>query len=465
MKHVKPYLVTLPDDDSAAASAPSADLKRNFGIVPVTALDNPTSTESAVKLIDRIRFQLLGGLIFCGVLPAVVRTWLTGASLYTPSIFNAAALACLAIIVGYCVYRSTRTFPGAAPSTFALSTFATTFALAMLIPLFLRVEYSNIQLVSHFVLTMLFYGVVARTSGASNKLTFAVIPGGTVERLPNLPNVSWHMIGSPGAQVGSVDGVVADLDTDHPSGWDAAMTRFLMAGLPVYHWKQLIEQLCGTVEVEHLSENHLGALNPDSVYLRLKEAMDFVMALAAIVLLSPLMLLIGLMIRLDSKGPAIFRQQRTGFRAQVITVYKFRTMRYEDHAAADDAKRIDLAITREADSRITRVGKFLRKTRLDELPQLFNVLKLEMSLVGPRPEVVPLTMWYEREIPFYHYRHIIKPGITGWAQVNQGHVSGIEDTKRKLSYDFYYAKNCSFWLDCMIMARTISVAFSFFGAR
>ena len=178
-----------------------------------------------------------------------------------------------------------------------------------------------------------------------------------------------------------------------------------------------------------------------------------------------LMLLIGLMIRLDSKGPAIFRQHRTGFRAQVITVYKFRTMRYEDHASADEDKRLDLAITREADSRITRVGKFLRKTRLDELPQLFNVLKLEMSLVGPRPEVVPLTMWYEREIPFYHYRHIIKPGITGWAQVNQGHVAGVDDIKMKLQYDFYYIRNFSIWLDILIVMKTIKTMLTGYGHK
>jgi lipopolysaccharide/colanic/teichoic acid biosynthesis glycosyltransferase len=123
------------------------------------------------------------------------------------------------------------------------------------------------------------------------------------------------------------------------------------------------------------------------------------------------------------------------------------------------------AITRSADTRITPIGRTLRRTRLDELPQLFNVLKGEMSLIGPRPEAIALSTWYEESIPFYHYRHIIRPGITGWAQVNQGHVTDVDDIREKLNFDFYYVKNYSIWLDILIVFRTVAIMFNGFGSR
>ncbi|HEY1121905.1 MAG TPA: sugar transferase, partial [Haloferula sp.] len=164
---------------------------------------------------------------------------------------------------------------------------------------------------------------------------------------------------------------------------------------------------------------------------------------------------------LDSSGPAIFRQERIGFRGIPFTVYKFRTM--IDGAAARPT--IDGAITREADPRITRLGSFLRRSRIDELPQIFNILRGEMSWIGPRPEAAPLSHWYEGELPFYRYRHIVRPGITGWAQINLGHVAEIDEVNQKLHYDFYYIQNFSPWLDIVIVLRTCGIMFTGFGAR
>jgi lipopolysaccharide/colanic/teichoic acid biosynthesis glycosyltransferase len=123
------------------------------------------------------------------------------------------------------------------------------------------------------------------------------------------------------------------------------------------------------------------------------------------------------------------------------------------------------AITNEADERITRVGRFLRHTRIDELPQVFNILKMEMSWIGPRPEAEVLSVWYTSELPFYRYRHVVKPGISGWAQVNQGHVAAVEEVHRKLQYDFYYIKYFSPWLDILILMRTIKTMLTGFGSR
>jgi lipopolysaccharide/colanic/teichoic acid biosynthesis glycosyltransferase len=125
----------------------------------------------------------------------------------------------------------------------------------------------------------------------------------------------------------------------------------------------------------------------------------------------------------------------------------------------------DGAMTIDGDPRITRAGAFLRRTRLDELPQILNVLKGEMSWIGPRPEAEVLSSWYRGEVPFYSYRHVVKPGISGWAAVSQGHVSEVDDIRLKLQYDFYYIKYFSLWLDVLIVFRTIKTIVTGFGHR
>jgi lipopolysaccharide/colanic/teichoic acid biosynthesis glycosyltransferase len=114
---------------------------------------------------------------------------------------------------------------------------------------------------------------------------------------------------------------------------------------------------------------------------------------------------------------------------------------------------------------VTRVGRFLRRTRIDELPQIWNILRGEMSWIGPRPEATSLSSWYEGELAFYRYRHIVRPGISGWAQVNQGHVSSIDDVNHKLRFDFYYIKNISYWLDVLIFFKTLRVVLNGFGSK
>jgi lipopolysaccharide/colanic/teichoic acid biosynthesis glycosyltransferase len=166
------------------------------------------------------------------------------------------------------------------------------------------------------------------------------------------------------------------------------------------------------------------------------------------------------LIKLDGPGPVFFLQRRMGFRGRVFQVFKFRTM-----TVVNDGEHREASITQAGDQRITRIGHFLRRTRLDELPQIINIIRGEMSWIGPRPEAVSLSSWYEMEIPFYRYRHIVRPGITGWAQVNQGHVASLEEIDDKLQYDFFYIKNLSYWLDILIVFRTMRVVLSGFGAK
>ena len=289
----------------------------------------------------------------------------------------------------------------------------------------------------------------------------AVVPFGATDRLVQIGGVDWHMLKRPQLHdTRSCNAIVADFSAQLPDEWEAFLADAALAGRIVYQVKQLSESLTGRVELEHLSENSFGSLVPALGYFYLKGLIDFVFALVLLPFALPLMALVAIAIRIDSKGPILFRQQRVGHAGRLITVYKFRTMRLVE---AEDER--SAAMTRADDARITRLGHLLRRLRLDELRQIFNILKWQMSWIGPRPEAQVLSVWYTSEIPFYRYRHVVKPGISGWAQVNQGHVAEVGEVHRKLQYDFYYIKYFSPWLDALIFFRTIKTMLTGWGAR
>jgi exopolysaccharide biosynthesis polyprenyl glycosylphosphotransferase len=187
----------------------------------------------------------------------------------------------------------------------------------------------------------------------------------------------------------------------------------------------------------------------EPVFERIKRLSDIVLAIIGLVLSSWIIGLAAIAIKLDDGGPVFFAQSRVGRHRVPFKLLKMRTMRQS--AGSGDP------YTRQGDARITRVGQALRAGRLDELPQLWNVLRGQMSLIGPRAEWDRLVSEYEREIPCYHFRHLVKPGITGWAQVNYRYGSGVQDTLRKLEYDLYYIRNFSFMLDATIVLKTLHV--------
>jgi exopolysaccharide biosynthesis polyprenyl glycosylphosphotransferase len=188
----------------------------------------------------------------------------------------------------------------------------------------------------------------------------------------------------------------------------------------------------------------------NSPYHYLKRLFDVALSIALLVICSPLSVLIAAAVWLGSGRPVLFRQPRVGREGEVFTVYKFRTMR----TGVANGNGSDI-YTREGDPRVTRVGRWLRKLRLDELPQLWNVLRGDMSLIGPRAEWVVCAERYEQKIPFYHFRHLVKPGITGWAQVNYPYGESDEDAIEKLKYDLYYIRHYSLKLDAMIVLKTV----------
>ena len=235
-----------------------------------------------------------------------------------------------------------------------------------------------------------------------------------------------------------------------------------LGGVKVEEATSWLEKITGRIEVEQLYPSWLifaDGFRFSSVFRLVRRLVNFMVALIGLILSLPLLPFIVLAVRLDSSGPVLYRQQRVGRRGEIFYCYKFRTMR--TNAEADTGATWAL----DDDPRITRVGKFLRSSRLDEIPQLWCVLKGDMHFVGPRPERPEFVEWLSKEIPYYGVRHVVRPGITGWAQVQYKYGNTLEDVREKLQYDLFYIKNASLGLDLLIMFQTIKIVLLGRGAQ
>ena len=400
----------------------------------------------------------VGGLI-CVALPFLAVALNLPQSWHEPEARHTASAALLALIFGFWLQRNVGQLPGTRESSGILPGYTLSFGLTLVIILMGRMAYSRAILASSYTLSISWFFITYMITQRQRRLTLGVVPGGHVDALETLKGVDCLRLTLADWPSGA-DAVVADLREDHDAQWTARLADYALGGIPVYHSKDLYESLTGRAELEHLSENNLGALSPQNSLIFAKTLLDRATALPVLLLLAPLLGLIALLVRIDSPGPALFQQKRVGFRGREFTVYKFRTMRLQPAGQS-----IEHFITRSADPRITRLGAWLRRSRIDELPQLFNVLRGEMSWIGPRPEATALSQWYEEELPFYRYRYVVRPGISGWAQVNQGHVAEIEDVHTKLQFDFYYIRHFSVWLDLLIVAKTVKTMLTGFGSR
>jgi lipopolysaccharide/colanic/teichoic acid biosynthesis glycosyltransferase len=412
-------------------------------------------------LWHRVRLQLGVGLLLAVILPYLARLRQEYAQPDLTSINNSLAGTIVALVGGYYAFRRVSHYPGVRASYHILPTFATSYGLVLVAFFFLRLDYSRLHFLISFMLCVFWYYVVYFKLQRQQSLSIGVVPCGEVEHLFGLPDIHWRRLDLDSGNERGCDAIVADLRADIPDPWERFLADQALSGTLVMHVKQMEESLTGRVAIEHLSENNLGSLIPGIIYAKVKRLKDLALAALAIPLLAPFMLILAIAIKLDSRGPVFFVQERMGYRGEPFRMYKLRTM----NAQRDEEDPRLAAITSDQDWRVTRIGKYLRRYRIDELPQILNIFKGEMSWIGPRPEAVPLSHWYESELPFYRYRHIVRPGITGWAQVKQGHVAEVGDVLWKLQYDFYYIKNFSFWLDLLIVARTARTVLSGFGAR
>ena len=412
------------------------------------------------SILTRKRFQFIGALVVGAVLPWAARGPLPG-ELFEAATTNTLVGNVAAIVIAVWMRLSIETYPGIRRSYVIFPSALTGHGLTIVYFVLTRFPYDRLGLLAGFLLHVTFLYMLYVYAERGMRRRIGVVPFGAIDQITRVPGVDWLMLSRPRLHdTRGCDALVADFTTDLPDEWEAFLADAALDGRIVYQVKQLAESLTGRVELEHLSENSFGSLLPARGYFYLKGLADFSFALLLLPLALPLMAFVAVAIRLDSPGSALFRQKRVGHAGKPIIVYKFRTMR--DVEVEDER---NAAMTEDGDDRITKVGNFLRNLRLDELPQIFNILKWEMSWIGPRPEAQVLSIWYTSEIPFYRYRHVVKPGISGWAQVNQGHVAEVDQVHRKLQYDFYYIKYFSPWLDVLIFFRTIKTMLTGWGAR
>ena len=257
--------------------------------------------------------------------------------------------------------------------------------------------------------------------------------------------------------------IVAAMDDRRGKLPVAELLQCRLAGLRVEESTNFFERLTGKILVRNLRPSWIvfsQGFNKPRILLNSKRVAELFAALALVVLAAPLLVLIALLVKLDSPGPVFYKQERVGEKGRSFTLLKFRTMRMDAEAATGP-----VWASATEDSRMTRLGRHMRRLRLDELPQLLNVLAGEMSFVGPRPERPHFVEKLRKIIPYYDERHGLKPGITGWAQIKFGYGSNIEDAEEKLQYDLYYVKHMSLRLDVAIILDTLKVVVTGRGAR
>lgn len=240
------------------------------------------------------------------------------------------------------------------------------------------------------------------------------------------------------------------------------MLALRVGGRQVVEWPGFFEKLSGRIPIDSLSPSFFifnEGFRKSRFLLSIRRVVSAIVAALALIALLPVFLVMAILIKLDSPGPIIYSQTRVGQDGKLIRIYKFRSMR-------NDAELDGSALwAAKDDPRVTRVGRFIRKSRIDELPQLFNVFKGELDFVGPRPERPEFVEKLQRLIPYYSLRHTVKPGISGWAQVMFNYSGTIEESKEKLQYDLFYIKNMSVKLDLLILFHTLKIVILGRGAR
>jgi lipopolysaccharide/colanic/teichoic acid biosynthesis glycosyltransferase len=374
------------------------------------------------------------------------------------SITNAMLINTVVLILSITAHNAFESHPQVNPVAYVVPVTSTLYSLSFLILLFFRIEYSLKVLAFGILLAPIFLFSLIFMRSKHKSLKFLVVPFGDSQTIFDNENFKFVKLNKPIIPNSFFNGVIVDL---HSKGLSSEWVRFIakcaLSRIHVYNLIQLRENMTGKVDVAQLVENNFGDLIPSRALINAKQLFDILFLIIISPIIITLMIFIALWIKFDSPGGVFFIQERLGYNKDKINIIKFRTM-FVNHYGAKFT-------SADNDSRITNAGKFLRKYRLDEIPQFWNVIKGEMSLIGPRPECAELSKSYEQDVPFFDYRHVVKPGISGWAQVMHGYAAGVEEMNDKLAYDFYYIKHFSVWLDLLILYKTIRTVLTGFGSR
>ncbi|MDF3819128.1 sugar transferase [Leptospira sp. 96542] len=375
-----------------------------------------------------------------------------------PNLITSLSASLVSFFIATFSLRKLFRLPGSESVSYVLPVTFICYSIPIALILFFRTTYSIQIFVVGFFITLLWCFAGFFLGRRYRLIRYAILPFGSSAELEKNHGALFKILSSPDLQGQRFNAIVADFDSPMITAeWEKFIAQCTLARIPVYSEKKIREFVTGRVKINHLSENVFGSLLPSEFYERIKRCIDFLVSLTLIPILLPFFFIIALLIKIESKGSAFFIQPRMGFRGKVFPMLKFRSM-YVDKKGSGFTNP-------EGDPRITTIGKIIRKYRIDELPQVFNIFIGQMSFIGPRPESYELSKWYEKDVPFFAYRHVVRPGISGWAQVEQGYAAEVDGMKIKLEYDFYYIKNFSFWLDLLITFKTIKTILTGFGAR
>ncbi|MBS0526628.1 MAG: sugar transferase [Proteobacteria bacterium] len=435
---------------AGAAQPPRAEAESSRG---------KPAIRSAPERFFETWLDALGGFLFSVVLPipfyATGEPFAKGIGATEQTILSTAVAY---VIVWYCG-RRLDAFPRATLQGnvgYVAPVAAIAYAAIAVLLLLLRSDYSRVQLFGSGLLTIVWMAFVAQLRARYLIRDYAVVPSSLLPQMPETSACRWLTYEEVEAAGLRVDAMIADLGPDLTEAQVSALAAAAIAGVPVLDRRYIVETMTGRTPLGGLTPNEFGALLPSRQYLVIRRGLELLLTVLVLPILLPVIAVVALLVRLDSSGPIFFLQNRVGRRGRVFRMVKFRTMH---HNAGGPS------FTTTGDKRVTRIGGVLRRYRLDEVPQLVNVLRGDMSWVGPRPEALTLDEEYVRDIPHFALRGIVRPGVTGWAQINQGYAHEAEEMRHKLEYDLYYLKHCSLWLDVMIVLRTFAVLLGGAGAR
>ena len=412
------------------------------------------------KFLRSNRFALLGAIFLGVLLPDLFHPWALSRFGHSPAWMLHGIRASLfgsivAIIIGHLSLSRFTALPTIDAKTYIIPSFLMSYAVVLALVYASSVPFGHYHFFVSFVIVVPWYFTLAVVRERQVKPHLALIGADPNPLVEMLDRVAWSILKVPQLN-GPVSAIVIDPEFELSPEWEHFIAEAVLQGIPVHDSAHMREALTRRVEITHMAHKNFGSLLPALTYVRIKRVIDFIVAISAAIACIPLILFCAIVIKLDSPGPVIFAQQRVGFRGRPFTVYKLRTMIHGSSGAC---------FTADGDERVTRVGTFIRKYRIDELPQIWNIVRGEMSWIGPRPEAVNLASMYEKNIPFYIYRHAVRPGISGWAAVHQGNVAQVDAALIKLQYDFFYIKYCSLWLDVLIFFMTVRTVVTGFGAK
>lgn len=432
-----------------------------------SAIERSTlASSTARRQVAQLGWTLAGGLTL--LLSYVIALALDEADLVTHQ-FPQTVLWCTLpyLLASHWIYRGAG-LPAAERTSLLLVTTVTPFLLLLLGFALLQQPYSRGAVLLVYVLSTAWFFLGDWLRRGQHVQRLACLDAGIPDLLntlcgkkgfdrKDLELAPWPVDALQQDSVMAFDGVLLDRHVPASDARSQLLSQLKLSHVRLYSVEAVAELLSGR-KMLPADQDELWQMDGNPAYDVAKRAMDVALVLLTLPLWLPLCALVGLAVKLDSPGPMLFSQNRIGRDGHSFRLWKFRSMHH--HSQPQPAR-----FAQQHDDRVTRVGRTIRRWRLDELPQLFNVLMGHMSLIGPRPEQGEFVQAFATRIPAYPYRHLVRPGLTGWAQVNQGYADGEEETVVKLSYDLYYVAHYSTALDLLIAYKTIQTLLNGFGVR